>query len=247
VDFSALEIALVAFASLLVGVSKTGITGLGVLIVPIMADVFGARASVGVLLPMLVFADLFAVAWYRRHARWGVLARLLPWTLPGLALGFCALKWTPEDYFRPFLGALVLVMLGGKLLMDRFSDRLAGRLPHTWWFSAVVGVLAGFATMAGNVAGALMSIYLISMGMKKQSFLGTGAWYYLIINALKAPFHARLELITATTLLFNLKTVPLIVAGAFLGRFILRVIPQKWFTRAVLVLAAAGALRLLLW
>jgi hypothetical protein len=53
-----------------VGFSKTGIAGLGMLIVPLMANVFAGKASAGALLPMLLFGDVFAVAWYRRHAQW---------------------------------------------------------------------------------------------------------------------------------------------------------------------------------
>ena len=81
-----------AIAAFLTGFSKTGVVGLGVLIVPLMASVFPAKASTGALLPMLIFGDLFAVAWYRQHAQWRILARILPWVLPGLALGDIALK-----------------------------------------------------------------------------------------------------------------------------------------------------------
>ena len=237
---------LAASAALLVGFSKTGIVGLGFVIVPIMAVAFGAKASVGVLVPMLVFADVFAVAWYRRHAQWGILLKLLPWVLPGVVLGSVALGTLPKELFNLLFGVLVLVMLGVKAVLDRAGERLSSRLPDAWWFSASVGVLSGFVTTVGNLAGALMSVYLLSMGLKKHGLMGTGAWYYLIVNTIKIPIHIHLDLITADTLVFNLQMTPLIVVGAFTGRYVLQRISQRWFTRAIILLATGAALVLIL-
>ena len=60
-----------------------------------------------------------------------------------------------------------------------------------------MGMLAGFLTMVGNIAGAVASVYLLSMGLEKREFMGTGAWYYLIGNTVKVPFSLALGLITA--------------------------------------------------
>ena len=233
-------------AAVLVGFSKTGIMGLGVVIVPLMADVFPAKASVGALLPMLVFADIFAVVWYRRHARWSILLRLLPWVLPGIALGYVALRGMSSETLRLLLGALVFVMVALKLAKAEAGERFDSEIPHRWWFSAVVGILSGFATMVGNIAGALMGIYLLSMGLKKHEFIGTGAWYYLIVNVLNIPLSASLGLITAQSLRFNVMMVPAIALGAFLGKLVLKRIPQRAFGGAIVVLAAVAAIRLLL-
>ena len=66
--------------------SKTGFNGLGTVVVPVLAIIFGAKPSTGILLPMLCCADLFAVAYYRRSAEWKYIIRLLPWSLLGFAL-----------------------------------------------------------------------------------------------------------------------------------------------------------------
>lgn len=232
-------------AAFLVGFTKTGLTGLGLLIVPLMATVFPGKESTGALLPMLILGDLFAVAWYRQHARWGIVLRLLPWIVPGLLLGAWALKRIPNESFYPLLGALILFFVVLQVVRDRGGEWLEQRLPHQWWFSAMVGLVAGFTTMVGNVAGAIMGIYLISMGLEKKTFMGTGAWYYLIVNCAKVPFSAGLGYITGESLLFNLGAAPLVVAGAFAGLATFRHIPQKWFTRAILLLSALAALKLL--
>jgi len=245
-ELNASQIIQAAIAAFLVGFSKTGLVGLGVLIVPLMASVFPAKESTGALLPMLIFGDLFAVAWYRQHAQWRVLARILPWVLPGIVLGFFALNRTPSEKLGPALGVLVLVLVLLEVVRGRAGEWTEKHLPRKWWFSAIMGTLAGFLTMVGNIAGAVASIYLLSMGLEKREFMGTGAWYYLIGNTVKVPFSLALGLISTRSLLFNLETAPVILAGAVVGILTFRFIPQKWFNRAILLLASLAALRLIL-
>ena len=234
-----------AIAAFLTGFSKTGVIGLGVLIVPLMANVFPAKASTGALLPMLIFGDLFAVAWYRQHAQWRILARILPWVVPGLVLGSLALDKTSSATLGHAMGGLILLLIVLEFARKRGGQWLEERLPHVWWFSAVMGTLAGFTTMVGNLGGPIATVYLLSMGLGKREFMGTGAWYFLIGNILKIPFSAGLGLITAKSLLFNLEVAPIILVGAVIGLLTFRVIPQKWFNRAVLLLAALAGLNML--
>jgi len=235
-----------AAAAFLTGFSKTGMVGLGVLIVPLMAKVFPAKASTGALLPMLIFGDLFAVAWYRQHAQWRVLARILPWVLPGLVIGTVTLKFTSSEALSHIMGWIILLLVALQIVRERGGEWLEERLPRVWWFSALMGTLAGFTTMVGNLGGPIATVYLLSMGLEKREFMGTGAWYYLIGNLAKVPFSAGLGLITARSLLFDLKTAPVILIGAVVGILTFRLIPQKWFNRAVLLLAALAAFQLLL-
>ena len=244
-EFEPVQIILIVVAAILVGVAKTGVVGLGVLFVPIMASVFPPKESTGVLLPMLVFADIWAVAYHRRNAQWRIIGRLLPWLMPGIVLGALALWKLPAKRMGPLFAVLVLGLIAMRLVQERKGEWLAEHVPQQWWFSAAIGLLVGFVTMVGNVAGAIMGIYLLSMGLRKKEFMGTGAWYFLIGNTIKLPFSAALGLITAQTLLFDLKTTPLILLGAGLGIWVFRKIPQKWFGRAILILATLSALRLL--
>ena len=233
-------------AALLVGLTKTGVPGLGILMVPLLAAAVGTKASTGYLLPMLLFGDVFAVAYYRRHADWKIILRLLPWVLVGIGVGLFALNKISSEGLTPVFGVLILSMIVLKVLIERGGDWLENHLPHKWWFSAGVGVLAGFTTAIGNIAGSIMGIYLISMGLRKHGFMGTSAWFYLIVNAVKLPFYyGYVGVITAESLMFDLKAAPLILLGVLAGFYVFRVIPQKWFNRIVIGLAAAAALRLL--
>ncbi len=231
--------------ALLVGITKTGIPGLGPVIVPLMASVFPARASTGVLLPLLIAADVFAVVRYRRHAVWRHLVRMLPWTLGGVVAGWRVLGTINDRQLEVMIGLIILAILAVGAARERWSDA-DGTMISSWWWSALVGLTAGFTTMVSNAAGPIMIVYLLAMRLPKREFVGTGAWYYFLLNLVKVPFSVNLGLITGATLLLNVLALPAIATGALLGMAALDRIPERGFTRSMQVLAALAALNLLL-
>lgn len=249
------QILLGTFAALLIGVSKTGVPGIGILVVPLLAAAFGGRASVGIMLPMLIVGDIFAVKWYRQHTQWNRLIGLIPWVAVGMGLGALVLWRLGEgkeskDLLEPLIGTLVLVMLTIHLLRQRWGERLA---PHSPIGIASTGTAAGFATTVSNAAGPIMSIYLTSLGLPKEQFMGTSAWYYFAVNLSKLPIFIALSLInparpmiTTQSLLLNVAVIPAIVVGVYGGRWLLPRIPQRLFDSVVLVLAAAAAVKLII-
>jgi len=237
---------LAAAAALIMGFSKTGMSGLGILAIPMMAVAFPARESTGIVLPMLICGDVLAVAYYRRDAVWGHLFKLIPWVIPGLLLGYMALGRINEPQMRIVLGGIVLAMIALQVVRARCGDWMENKLPHTWWFAAFMGLLAGFATMLANAAGPVMVVYLLAHGLPKKEFMGTGAWYFLIVNCLKVPLSANLGLVTPSTLTINACLIPVILVGGVLGILFITRIPQKTFEKAVLLIAALASVNLLI-
>jgi hypothetical protein len=133
-----------------------------------------------------------------------------------------------------------------QLVRTRSGEWMDKRLPHAWWFVACVGLVAGFATMLGNAAGAIMTVFFLAKGMPKNAFMGTSAWFYLIVNLIKVPFSASLGLANPETLTFAALMIPAITAGAFIGVKVLPRLPQKVFDRIVLAIAILASLRLTL-
>ena len=246
-------------AALVVGCAKTGMPGLGLLAVPLMAVAFGGRVSVGALLPMLIVADCFAVYWYRRHAQWSHLWRLLPWVVAGLAVGFLLMWWLArmevrqqavDAWFTPVLGAVILLMLLLLVLRRRLGERLT---PRQHSMVVVCGSGAGIATFMANAAGPMMALYLSAMNMRKQAFMGTNAWFFLLLNVVKVPLFVLLgvlvpqaPLITGETLWVNLMVAPVIIAGVLVGRRLFSVLSERVFESGVLGLAGLAAVYLLL-
>lgn len=235
--------ALAVVAALAIGLAKTGISGLGMLAVVIFANLMPARQASGFVLPMLVFADVVAVASYRQHAQWRYLWKLFPWTALGVVAGYFALGRINDRQAQVLIGIIVLSLLALHLI--RRSRKTAGVAEHGWWYAPAVGVLAGFTTLVANAAGPLMVIYLLSMRLPKMEYMGTAAYYFLLMNLFKVPFMVNLGLINARSFSGNLVLLPAVIAGALLGRVILRRLDQKLFENLALGLAAVAGLRLL--
>jgi len=242
-EISNLGWVILAVSAFLIGLSKTGIPGLGILIVPLVAAVIPARASTGVILPMLIVADIFAVWYYKRHAVWPHLIRLIPWAMTGIVLGSLAMKKVNDQQLRPIIGVIVLVMLGLNYWRNRRKDEMT--IPTQWWFAAIMGLLAGVTTMMANAAGPIMAIYLLAMQLPKNEFLGSGAWYFLLMNCFKVPFSANLGLINPQSLQINLLNMPIIVGGAVAGIYTARFISEKVFVDIIQILAFGAAIKLL--
>jgi hypothetical protein len=232
---------LAAAAAVLVGLSKTGLPGAAIPAVALMAQAFpdDAELSVGALLPVLLVGDVFAVAYYRRHAQWGKLLGLLPYVALGMAPGYLVLRAVEGNQLRPVLGTLVLLLFVLEACRRRFGWT---RMPESRWFIAAMGALAGFGTMVGNAAGPVMTIYLVSRGLAKQQFVGTAAWFFFLVNLTKVLPYASQDMITPATLAVDLRVMPAVVLGVLAGIWLLPRIPQRWFDPLVLGLAGlAGA------
>lgn len=231
---------LLALGAFSTGLSKTGITGLGVLTVALFANALPPRESTGALLPLLLCADLFGVAFYRKHADWSHLWRLFPWLIVGVVAGYGAMGRFSDELVQRLIGGILLVMVA----LHFWRQRQAAPPPQTIWFAAVTGMLAGFTTMVANAAGPVMILYLLAVGLPKLEFIGTHAWLFLIVNAIKVPFSCRLGLITGESLWLDAWLLVPMVPGALLGPVILRRINQRAFEVIALVLTAAAAVRL---
>lgn len=228
-------------AALVAGISKTGVPGLGILSVPLAALAMPAKESTGLLLPLLSAGDLGAVGLNFRGARWPIVLRLLPWTLVGIVAGYFVMGTIPDAAFKPLLGGLILTLLA----LDLVRKRKGLALPQgNRVAAAAAGILAGFCTMLANAAGPLMSIYLLAMGLSKEDFIGTQAWFFLIVNLAKWPFSLGLGLITAQSFRVDLFLLPAVAAGELLGFLLLKRLPQKAFNTVARVLAALGGIKL---
>lgn len=240
--FQPWEWALLLTGALLVGVSKTGISGLGMLFVVLFSQVMPAKQATGLVLPLLCFGDLVAVLSYRQHARWSHLWRLFPWTAAGVVIGYLAMGRINNREANLLTGTIILTLVSLHLWRRRRPDD--GR-SHGPWFAPAIGILAGFTTLVANAAGPLMAIYLLAMRLPKMEYVGTAAVFFLLINLFKVPFMVHLGLINGSSFTLNLLLAPAVFAGAWAGRRVLSRIRQQWFENLALTLSALAGLKLL--
>lgn len=236
---------LLVLAAFTVGISKTALPGSNTLAVAIFAAVLPARQSTGTLLVLLIVADAFAVWTYRRNANWRALGRLAPAVLVGLALGVVFLLVADDDWVRRVIGVLLLAVVAVTLFRRRMTGVVADAGPHRV-AAATYGTLGGFTTMVANAAGPVMSMYFLASRFSVREFLGTAAWFFALVNLGKLPFSIGLGLITVPGLLLDLVLVPLVIGGAFLGRWLAGRLDQKLFERLVIVFTVVGSVYLLI-
>ncbi|AXP80887.1 Sulfite exporter TauE/SafE [Mariniflexile rhizosphaerae] len=233
----------ICFAVFLLGLAKSGVKGIGIIIVVILAFVFGEKASTGILLPMLICADIFAVVYYNKHAQWHYIKKLLPAMVIGVLVGV----WVGNDISEVvFKRIMAVIIIGSVLIMFYMENRKSTTVPTNKWFSNSAGFLAGFTTMVGNLAGPISDIYFLAMRLPKNEFIGTAAWLFFIINVFKLPFHFFVwKTVSVETLVLNSILIPMVILGFFLGAYIVKLISNVNYRRFVLIVTALGGIIML--
>lgn len=280
---SPLQVCALYFCALLIGMAKTGIQGVVMMSVPLMAVAFGAKESTGVILPMLCMADVIAVVYYKRDVDLKCVLRLLPSAVAGLFVAVAVDSFIPERQFKHLMAFCIFIGLATMVLPEirkfwrkrkacfggrgRGNGAAAGggsvaavsrevvresesvgkevrpAFMDKWWYSVFFGVMGGFTTMIGNAAGGVMSVYLLSMRFDKLAFVGTNAWFFLIINYSKLPLQIfAWDNISAKTLLIDLTALPFIFFGAFVGIWLVKRIPERWYRLLIMAMTFVSTL-----
>lgn len=240
-----LQMAALIIGAVLIGINKTAIPGLGVLPVVMLAMTFEIQMSTGLQLGMLAMADIIAVAYYRRHADWKIVLRLLPWALAGLVIGSLLLNFVIPpggNVMRRVIGVIVLALMVISFVHKRLKPE---QIPAGKGFAAFFGILMGSTTQLANAAGPVSSIYLLAMKLPKDKYLGCCAWFFLILNWIKLPIFIAEGRITWSSFQLDLLMIPFLIAGGALGILLLRKLPQKIFETIVQILVVVAAIRLL--
>lgn len=234
---------LFGLVGMLIGMAKVGVNNAGMIAVPILAILFGGKNSSGIMLPILIMADLFGVSYYHRHADWSHLKKLLPFAVVGVVIGTLVGENINDQLFRLIMGIIVFLSLGIMIWQEKKGSE---DVPQNQWFAGSIGVLGGITTMIGNLAGSVMSLYLLAMRMPKNQFIGTAAWFFLVINLIKVPFHVFVwDTISVDTFLLDLTLLPVIGLGAFLGLQIVKRIREKAYRYFIIIMTGVAAIAMI--
>jgi uncharacterized membrane protein YfcA len=237
------SLALLFLVAFFIGMAKTGVHGISMFAVPLLAIMFGGKSSSGLMLPMLIMADLFAVKYYHRHANWGYLIKLFPSAAVGVLVGTWLGNMIDDQVFRLAMSIIIFVSLAIMVWMEKGNK---GAVPDYLWFALLMGLLGGITTMIGNLAGSVMALYLLSMRLPKNEYIGTAAWFFLAINVFKVPFHLFIwESIDLNSFLLNLISLPFIAIGAWAGIVIVKRIEEKYYRWLVIGMTGLASVLML--
>ncbi|MCX6934711.1 MAG: sulfite exporter TauE/SafE family protein [Verrucomicrobia bacterium] len=231
-------------AALCTGFAKSGFGPFGILSVLFMAEVLPPLESTGVVLPLLLFADLLAVLSFHSHASWKALRALLPTTLMGIITGWLLMPLIPAEFFGHALGWITLALIGVILLQRARPETLHAITRHPL-LGLFCGWAAGVTTMVANMAGPITAFYFLSQRFAKMTMVGTGAWFYLSVNTAKLPFSWQLGLLNSKSLILDLLLFPGVFLGFLIGRTLLPKVSQNLFEWILILMALGAAIRMI--
>lgn len=244
-DLTITALVVLIAAALLIGIAKTALPGAATLSVAAFAAILPARESTAALLVLLLVGDVVAIWSYRRDVDWRILARLLPTVVGGMIVGWLFLASADDPLVRRGIGAILLTLTALTLTLRRRGHLTAERALTNPWIRGVFGSLGGFTSMAANAGGPVMTLYFVAARFDVLRFLGTQAWFFFVLNAVKLPFSIGLGLLQPSMLPLLGALAPVVLAGAFAGRVWARRIDKTLFDRVVIGLTIASSLYLL--
>lgn len=237
---------LLVAAAFLIGVSKTALPGVATISIAIMASVMDAKTSTGVMLMLLIVGDMFAIWTFWKDANWRALVRLIPAVVVGLLLGVLFLAVIDDAWVKKVIGVILLSVVLFTLLRGRKTRGVERSKVTQRVEAASYGTLAGFTTTVANAGGPAMTMYFWAMKFEVKEFLGTAAWFFMMVNLAKLPFLVGLGIITWSSVQLDLLLIPAVVIGAFVGRIFTGRMSQAFFDRLVIILTILGSLYLII-
>lgn len=231
-------------AAFLIGVSKSGLKGLGSVIVTLFALALDVKMSTGAIVPLLITADILAVSSYRNEVKWKHLTYLMPFMLIGLLIGVFVGDRIDPHTFKYMLAVIIIASAVIMLVLDRVNKDY---VPTSRWFASFMGLGAGFTTMVGNLAGAFANVYFLALRFPKMEFIATAAWMFLIVNVIKLPFHIFLWKTIAMPIFYvDLILIPFVVIGFYTGYRIVKLIDNELFRKYIIWATMLGGLMILI-
>ena len=235
---------IVCLAVSLIGVTKSGFgSGVGLMIVPMTAVAlshtpFGEKAALGLLLPLLIAGDVIAVYQYRRLASLRLLKQLLPGTAVGVLLGSLLLYWIGR-HRQDLANALMRLEIGAESILlvslhwwRTLRGRVTKLLPEPLRGS-LTGAFAAVSSTLAHAAGPVIALYLLPLGLDRQTYVGTSAIYFFLLNSAKLPAYAMTGQFRNANLTFTARFLPLVLLGAAAGWTMNKRINDKLFSKIV--------------
>jgi hypothetical protein len=235
--------------AMIIGIAKAGFGGgITVLSVPLVANALPADRAIGVLLPILIMADVAAVWHHRRHRS----GPHLLWTVSGALIGMAvggAYLWMLQETGRLTTALNLLVGSICVLFVLIQCYRLMGgkvpQVPTGPRSGVAAGTIGGVTSMLSHSAGPIMSIYLLEQRLPRQLLVGTLVIFFFVINCIKVPVYIGLHLMTWPTMVEALLFGPFVPVGTLLGIWMHRRIPEKPFAFIMYAGAAIAGSRMI--
>lgn len=235
---------MLAFVAFLIGLAKGGFGGmLGSLATPLLALVMPADQVIGLVLPILMVADLFAVAMHWRRWQGRLILLLLPGAIVGVTIGTLFITNAPTEALRLALGVIVLTFAVFKLFEKRVMKNLQYVAKN--WHGLLAGTVTGFSSALAHTGAPPVSIYLLTQQVAPQVFIGTSVLFFFILNWIKVPYYLYADLFDFARILKIFWVLPVVLAGAFYGRWLSDRFKKETFEKVIVGFLIVAAIMLI--
>lgn len=218
-------------AALLVGASKGGLPGIGMLAVPVLSLVVPPIAAAGLLLPIYVVTDVFGVLAYRREYSRRNLLVLIPACTLGVGIGWATASVITETEVKLLIGVIGL----GFVLSTWVRPKLGPPRPADWPRGLFWGALAGFTSFVSHAGSPPYQVYVLPQRLEKMAYAGTTTILFAIVNAEKLLPYWALGQLSIASLREAALLFPIGILSTLATVRLVRRIPERLFFVAVQV------------
>jgi len=225
-------------AVVILGLAKGGFAGLGMLAVPMMALSASPVQAASITLPILIVQDFVSVWAFRKAWDRRILLLMVPSATVGVGAGYALAAFVSTAAVELAVGA-VSIAFALLRLMAPGQAPAAGRssLAGIFW-----GTIAGFTSQIAHAGGPPFQIYVLPKQLARDTFIGTSALFFAIVNWIKVPAYAALGQFTRENLLTAAALMPLAIASTFAGVWLVRRIAvDRFYTMIYALLLVVGA------
>ena len=233
-----------AFAILITGISKSAFGGaLGGIGVPMMAMFMAPRLVVAVLLPILCVMDAFGVRAYWKKWSFEELQLILPAGLVGIVIGALAMGLLSDRYIKGMIGIIAISFMLDRIFQLR--QRLHWQQLPGKYFARVCALVSGVTSTVAHAGGPPILVYLMARNLTKQMFVATTAVFFTVLNAGKLLPYAAMGFFTLDSWKIALSLAVFAPLGVWLGLYVLRIIPERYFFSLATALLGISGIKLL--
>lgn len=228
-------------AVILTGLSKGGFQGASLLSLPLLALAMNPVQAAAVMLPVLIFQDIFSVSAFRRSIDWRMLRLMAPGVLAGTAVGWATASFVTADHIRLMVGVIALVFT--VMAVARRQVTGAPR-PHNGIAASFWGLVSAFTSFLVHAGGAPFSVYALPRRLAPELLAGTTAVFFSAVNLLKIPPYFQLGQLSWENFQLSLALMPMAGAANLAGIWLVRRIELGLFYKILYALLFFVSLKL---
>ena len=223
---------------ILLGLSKGGFAGIGLLSLPLMALVVSPVQAAAIMLPILMVQDVVSVWAYRRTWDRRNIMMLLPGAMAGILVGWMVAAYVSEASVRIGVGILGVGFATYRLALGNRAPATApGRLAGHFW-----GWVCGFVSFIAHAGGPPFQVYMLPQRLQRDIFVGTGSVFFAIVNLVKVAPYMALGQFSRENLATSAALFPAAILSTFLGVMLVRrVRGDRFFTIVYILLIGVGS------